>query len=313
MSDQKTTQLHNAETDNDIKQLSVIQDVETRWNSALAMARRILQIFPAIYQVLLANKATHLLLTANETTKLQDIVTLLEPFETATIMVSSASNQTVGLILPTMAQFKLVYLAAKDTDSDMIKRAKAAMLADFNKRYTKDSEQRLLFLGSLTDPRFKTLRWADDEQKQDALNALKEEALAIALGKIKPANISIKQEPKDNDNCRLQQPQDVPAFPELPSLPDEDHEKDPPVQSAMQAFFGDVTFVKEEKKEVSPVQVVEKEIDWYLSEPTPYINQNPVEWWRERAGQFPVLSQVALRYLMIPVTSVPSERALQET
>ena len=35
---------------------------------------------------------------------------------------------------------------------------------------------------------------------------------------------------------------------------------------------------------------------------------NPLEWWRMKAQQFPLLSELAIRYLCVPATSAPSER-----
>jgi hypothetical protein len=35
---------------------------------------------------------------------------------------------------------------------------------------------------------------------------------------------------------------------------------------------------------------------------------NPLEWWRIKAQQFPLLSELAIRYLCVPATSAPSER-----
>lgn len=38
------------------------------------------------------------------------------------------------------------------------------------------------------------------------------------------------------------------------------------------------------------------------------LSTNPLHWWREHEGEFPLLSCQAKRYLCIPGTSVPSER-----
>jgi hypothetical protein len=35
---------------------------------------------------------------------------------------------------------------------------------------------------------------------------------------------------------------------------------------------------------------------------------NPLNWWREHECEYPLLSQLAKRYLCVPGTSVPSER-----
>ncbi len=48
------------------------------------------------------------------------------------------------------------------------------------------------------------------------------------------------------------------------------------------------------------------EISRYVGEsPT---SDSPIEWWRNNQARYPLLSQLARRYLIIPATSVPCER-----
>ena len=52
-------------------------------------------------------------------------------------------------------------------------------------------------------------------------------------------------------------------------------------------------------------------LDRYLSL-TADIKTNPLEWWKERQGQFPEYAQVAAEVLAIPATSTPSERVFSK-
>ncbi|OQR84076.1 hypothetical protein ACHHYP_13953 [Achlya hypogyna] len=51
------------------------------------------------------------------------------------------------------------------------------------------------------------------------------------------------------------------------------------------------------------------EVDRFLLEPTQDLSMDVVEWWKMYGGKYPRLRHVALDYLPIPASSVPSERA----
>ena len=50
----------------------------------------------------------------------------------------------------------------------------------------------------------------------------------------------------------------------------------------------------------------QKQVTGYLTEPVN--NTEPLCWWRENSKRFPTVASVARKYLLIPATSVPSER-----
>jgi len=50
------------------------------------------------------------------------------------------------------------------------------------------------------------------------------------------------------------------------------------------------------------------EVAGYSREPPADINTNPLAWWKSNGARYPRLAVLALKYLGIPATSVPSER-----
>ena len=46
----------------------------------------------------------------------------------------------------------------------------------------------------------------------------------------------------------------------------------------------------------------------YFGSSEPITSNNPLAWWSTNSFRYPVLSQLARKYLCIPATSVPSER-----
>lgn len=55
------------------------------------------------------------------------------------------------------------------------------------------------------------------------------------------------------------------------------------------------------------------ELTVYLSLPVKPRNICPIEFWHENQNQFPKLSRIAMKYLIVPATSVPSERLFSKT
>ncbi len=307
-SDQKNTALKSKEAELELRELSVIQDVKTRWNSALMMCRRLLTIFPALYAVLFDRKANHLLLDASETEKLQDLVQVLTPFEEATKMVSSAKSPTAGLVLPIIAQMKSRDLALHDDDSNMIKSVKRAILNDLNKRYLLASEQQLLGLCSVVDPRWKKLSWMSNNERVRVHNALEEEALAV----IGEGAVDIET-PRSSEaaSTSATEPTQTAAedLPEASPDPAPDR-TEVEVPAAKSSFFDESMFGSNDEASVAidAITKAKNEIDRYMQEPVAHYSDHPVSWWGDRIGSYPILTQVAIRYLPIPATSVPSER-----
>lgn len=50
------------------------------------------------------------------------------------------------------------------------------------------------------------------------------------------------------------------------------------------------------------------ELEKYLSLPNSGLNTDPLQWWKMFLTEFPTLAKLAMKYLCIPGTSVPSER-----
>lgn len=79
---------------------SLLQEVPTRWNSALKMVERILITNSYISKVLLVTPKAPTPLTADDIAVLSDLKELLTPFEVATSQTSSSSSVTISLIIP---------------------------------------------------------------------------------------------------------------------------------------------------------------------------------------------------------------------
>lgn len=271
----RTNDLREEEAKAGMKELMIIQDVETRWNSTLAMMRRLIEIMGPLNAVMTSEKELRpLMLTSNELRQVEEVVELLQDFETATLQVSSEQQPTVSMILPIM---KLVTPDPKDCKTSFIGRAKKAIRTDLLSRYQRDEEVQLLQMSTFMDPRFKfvvLMENGDAIQEQ-----VKREAAVL---------------------------EDV-------ELPDKSGDSPPAkkrklISKGLDFFsklYGDVPV---EKKETTVEEKIEDEVNRYIEESNIKPDDDPLKWWAGRKSAYPYLSTLAMHYLHIPGTSVPSER-----
>ena len=307
----KTDKLHKAQATLEMKELQLIQDVETRWNSALMMLRRLLKVYPAIYATLYDDSSyKHLLPSDSDRNHMQELIILWEPFEKSTVMVSSEKKATCSLILPTLEMFLSHHLKAKATDSTFIQRVKTAMHKDLSQRYRKTETSQLLQMATIVDPRFKALTWVSEEERSDWYSSLSDAMLACEpiqpqiKSEINPTSppVTVPEDP-DTESSVPKSPKRVKLEPVATPIPT-------PTPELEDNFF-DCLFVCESKPatpEVGKDILVAREIQRYKSEMSPHQSSDPLLWWAAHRASYPLLAAMALRYLNIPATSVPSER-----
>ncbi|KAL7743076.1 hypothetical protein ACLKA6_005819 [Drosophila palustris] len=79
----------------------MVQEVPTRWNSALHMLKRVLCIREHLSTVLLNTSKAPSPLNEDQFDSMKEICSVLDHFEAATFNTSSAKSTTVNLIIPT--------------------------------------------------------------------------------------------------------------------------------------------------------------------------------------------------------------------
>lgn len=252
------------------------------------MLERILEQQQPLCATLIEIRRTDLMPTDNEIIVMETFVEIMRPIAEITEVMVGEKRVTLSVVRISLYKLLNKYLVVKPTDSNVSKEIKTAVKADLENRYTNPEVQELLNKACFLDPRFKSLSFLSEEEKDQILLTIEEEAASI--------KDSTSDKACENHPC---------------------HSKDGPVRkkpknnSKLLSLLEDV-IDKPAIVDISPRETANKEIHKYLcidANPT----ENPTKWWKSYCTQLPLVATMARKYLCIPATSVPSERAFSAT
>ena len=147
-------------------------------------------------------------------------------------------------------------------------------------------------LASLMDPRFKKLRFTNEEEKTRTIQSLR-------------ARYEL-MESLSSSTSAIPTPTPTATTSSLPSSPLPSPSPADNLFTKEKSIFDDIYALNEE------IDIERDEVSRYLqlSEAGQYAN--PLQWWKDRKLEFPILSLLAKEYLGFCATSVPSERLFSD-
>ena len=273
--------------------LALIQDVATRWNSTFNMFLRFHQLKAALL-LFLAERDDLADFQAQEWSLMKSVCEVLGPIFMVTEQMSGESYPTGSMALPlTMSLMGKMCTLQTSTGRDpnapeVLKEMLRIAIRSMNKRFNGWEGIMPLALSSLVDPRFKTMGFMDKEREKEAVHKCKELMLENLTQKEAGELVDADEpqaEPEEEDRNVL----------------DRDMAWD---------YFESVVSSKRTRVAVDTVaERVDKEFLRYMRAPLRPRKDDPIKWWiAEGRMDFPNLYLVALEFLIVPATSVPSER-----
>ena len=266
--------LRQKQSDLHYSQLNLVQDVATRWNSSYYMMERILKQQQPLCAALLELRKTDLLPSDTEITGMEVFVEVMRPIVEITEVIGGEKRVTISAVRPLLHKLINQHLVVKPSDAQLTKNVKKAVLTDLKSRYNDVAVETLLNAACFLDPRFKSLSFLTEEQRESTKAIIEIEAQKIA------STTQQANEPPEKRRCQ---------------------EKD------LMSLLEDVVDVPAEDTTLYAEGEAKKEILKYML--LNATTDNPLKWWLENEKHFPLLARIARKYLCIPATSVPSERA----
>ena len=248
------------------------------------------------------------LLSASEQTLLQNLLVILKSFVMAFNMVTEMTHVSAAVILPILKKLKTT-LKIAEVDSQVIVDIKNSLWTKLCEQYAADNVHCFLLLCSVLDPRYKDLKFVDPEDRENALSLLKKEMRVIAETKqtsaaddkspekdilIKYPEILIKVEPLDEELDFVLK-SDMHGYDEEVSPAKKPKKEQPDYVDWLDDVVHD-----EVSKEKGNCDAVTFEISRYESEKQILSHASPLSWWTERQFIYPLLFEVAKKYLSAP-------------
>ena len=293
----------------------LIIDVVTRWNSTLYMLQRLNEQFPVL--MALANDPSltkhasttikNCIFTFEEQTVIENLVSLLDPFEKAATILCADKTPTMHKVLPITTKL-LRIIEISEEDIPVVRRVKEKMQEELNRRATSD---KITLLGCIMNPFTKNLDFVPD-QRESAYSYLREEVFSNFM------EVDIKKE-KCNDERTCAKD----CEPESPNVETELTEEGKRKIASPQIIGQPCKKIKSADTEewlddvvctgqsvINQGSAAEIELQRYLGIKIAEGDQvlSVLEWWKKHECFFPRISKIAKKYLSIPGSSVSSER-----
>jgi len=310
------------------KAVKCIQDVCTRWWSTYSMCSRLLRLKQYFY-IMELEGSLDCNLNEEQWKVIEDTCRVLEPFMVAQKLLEGENYVTVSFVPFLIFSIRkgLQAILVDDSSSAQVLSLVTTMLSVFDKHWGVGTDGTvatehlsvgpnrrpkgiplLTLLASLVDPRFKTGPGLSDEDKSFLWDEILEEMVVLA-------RVDINRRHQEQEAHRQLHPIIPDAINNNNATADDDVYAQITQLAAAEGFHQcDGVGVAMEAVELNAQERASAELLLYRREPPlPTKNPdgsftNPLDWWRVKHHQFPLLSKLAIKYLAIPATSAPSER-----
>ena len=257
------------------------------------MISRVLRNKKAIRRILGNDKKTsHLVPSWQDLEILECLNATLAPLKEFTNILSGSKYVTISAVKPILHLLSVVELACKEDDLLLTCELKEEILQRLKARYDENDLSRLLNVATFLDPRYKAdfIATSGDEANDTETSQLvliKEELLQQAVF-LNRAEQEDGASPSHSDTSQT-----------------------PPAPKKAKLSLGALTSLRkppQTKPAQSPHDRLSKEIQGYQTHPVIDADEDPLKWWQRSEVEFPMLCQLARKYLSIQASSSPSER-----
>lgn len=252
----------------------------------------------------------------------EDLCLVLKPLDVACQTLAKEDFPRLSLIKPILTGLLTRHLVTRPGDSPILKEAKTMMRYNLSHWYDTPTVNRVLNVACALDPQFHGLGFMSEKEQTDTFQWLKREAVRISNEpkKNKKQQQQNKRSPSPSSpdesrrrSKRLKDSQPI-NFRDLEGSDGDECEIDqddsewvePPPEdglSGMEFLLGDLYSTGNKSKHRSVEECVEMELNVFRADNGALPGVEPLQWWKTKTMQLPLLAAVAQAYLSAPAVA----------
>lgn len=162
-----------------------ILDVPTRWNSTLAMLRRLVSLRKALDACFVTDECLSTSehhprpLHYGDYVIMEELIGILRPFEEATKALEGDSYVTLSMVYPVFGALKRGVLRITETDSEFVQNVKSILTKDLMSHWQEKLDGSVPLLATFLDPRFRELPFLTEEENRGMQQQFCDEACRV--------------------------------------------------------------------------------------------------------------------------------------
>ncbi|KAM9313651.1 E3 SUMO-protein ligase ZBED1-like [Pholidichthys leucotaenia] len=260
---------------------------------------------------------------------LEDLCSVLKPLDVACRTLAKEAFPRLSLIKPILTGLLSRHLVSRPSDSsNVLKEVKRMMRRNLEHCYENPAVNKVLSIACSLDPQFHGLGFMDEKEQTTTFDWLKKEAVRIVKEdkrrshakkhsdrKRSPSPLSPESDSdslrrskrlKDSRPISFKETDDEEEESDVEEEVDEAEWVDPGSQgglSGMEFLLGDLFCSAPRSKQSSVEETVDMEVSVFRADKGASLGVEPLQWWRTKAVQFPLLATVAQAYLAAPAVA----------
>ncbi|XP_060859967.1 E3 SUMO-protein ligase ZBED1-like [Metopolophium dirhodum] len=257
-----------------LTQQSLIQSCKTRWNSVYMMLDRLYANRCAVTNVLADRNTTNvsiakkLEITESDWTKMETLIILLKPLQIVTTVFCAETHSPVSMVRPLLSKVIEKHFQLNKDDNEVVINFKQTVVSQLKERFKLNNLENIVSTRQVSS--FFDPRYKELEHEEiDVRENIRSKVKNLLVEMNTPDN-------REETNVCVQKN-----------------------KGALEFLYGE---------EVRDINDASTQYHYYLAEPQLRYDFDPFEWWKSHEKKYPLIAELAKKYLSIPATSVSSER-----